>query len=37
MKLLLPIILAMIVAGCADIPELEGSETAALRKAMRLW
>ncbi len=33
MKLLPPIFLMLAAAGCANIPELEGSETAALRKA----
>ncbi|EEE39081.1 hypothetical protein RKLH11_2927 [Rhodobacteraceae bacterium KLH11] len=33
MKLLPPLFLVLVTAGCADIPELEGSETAALRKA----
>ncbi len=33
MKLLLPIFFVLAAAGCANIPELEGSETAALRKA----
>ena len=33
MKPLPQILLLLTVAGCADIPELEGSESAALRKA----
>lgn len=33
MKLLPQILLVLATAGCANIPELEGSETAALRKA----
>ena len=33
MKVLIPLILMLACAGCADIPELDGSETKAVRDA----